>query len=84
MGSFDDSLAEGRRWLDRLDRESESGSSLGEPGQVCPTLVAANDVQLEAAALVATEGIRYVERRCLVRVHARDASSITRVRSLRG
>jgi len=51
--SREDSVAEGGRWLDRLNCEGERGSSLGEPDRVCPTLLAASDVQLEPTALIA-------------------------------
>jgi len=36
-----------------LNCEGERGSSLGEPDRVCPTLLAASDVQLEPTALIA-------------------------------
>jgi hypothetical protein len=64
----EDALTERIRWRDRLDCKRESGSSLGEPAQVRPTELAASEVQLEGAALTASERIRGVEGWCTVRI----------------
>ncbi len=46
-GGSENAPAQGRRRLDRLDYESEGGSSLCEPDEVCSTALAEGDAQLE-------------------------------------